>query len=137
MQHASAKSNAVQTVFATLITMLSMVTFADVALAQDAAGGVVGNMAGLGAGLPALISNTSADGSTSYSLSLQILALMTAMTVLPSLVLGMTSFTRIIIVLSILRQAMGHSTNPSQSSTDCDCLILNLFHHVTDIDNDL
>ena len=79
MQHASAKSNAVQTVFATLITMLSMVAFADVALAQDAAGGVVENMAGLGAGLPALISNTGADGSTSYSLSLQILALMTAM----------------------------------------------------------
>ena len=35
MQHASAKSNAVQTVFATLGTMLSMVLFADVALAQD------------------------------------------------------------------------------------------------------
>ena len=61
MQHASAKSNAVQTVFATLGTMLSMVVFADVALAQDATGGVVSNMAGLGAGLPALISNTGAD----------------------------------------------------------------------------
>ena len=85
MQHASAKSNAVQTVFATLVTMFSMVVFADVALAQDVANGVVGNMAGLGAGLPALISNTGTDGSTSYSLSLQILALMTAMTVLPSL----------------------------------------------------
>ena len=44
MQHASAKSNAVQTVFATLGTMLSMFLFAGVALAQDAAGGVVGNM---------------------------------------------------------------------------------------------
>ena len=53
-----------------------------------------------------------ADGSTSYSLSLQILALMTALTILPSLVLGMTSFTRIIIVLSILRQAMGTQQTP-------------------------
>ena len=44
MQHASAKSNAVQTVFATLVTMFSMVVFADVALAQDVAGGVVSNI---------------------------------------------------------------------------------------------
>ena len=41
------------------------------------------------------------------SLSLQILILMSLLTVLPSLVLMMTSFTRIIIVLSILRQALG------------------------------
>ncbi|MEC7512438.1 MAG: flagellar biosynthetic protein FliP, partial [Pseudomonadota bacterium] len=56
-------------------------------------------------GLPALNMVTQPDGSTTYSLSLQILALMTAVSLLPSLVLGMTSFTRIIIVLSILRQA--------------------------------
>lgn len=52
------------------------------------------------------------DGATTYSLSLQILALMTALTVLPSIVLGMTSFTRIIIVLSILRQALGTQQTP-------------------------
>ena len=51
-------------------------------------------------------------GATTYSLSLQILALMTALTVLPSIVLGMTSFTRIIIVLSILRQALGTQQTP-------------------------
>jgi flagellar biosynthetic protein FliP len=127
MQHASAKSNAVQTVFATLGAMFSMVVFADVALAQDATGGVVSNMAGLGAGLPALISNTGADGSTSYSLSLQILALMTAMTVLPSLVLGMTSFTRIIIVLSILRQAMGTQQTPPNQVLIAIALFLTFF----------
>ena len=54
------------------------------------------------AGIPAFSINEGEGGST-YSLSLQILALMTALTLLPSLVLGMTSFTRIIIVLSILR----------------------------------
>ena len=56
------------------------------------------NLAGLTGGLPALTSTEFGDGSTSYSLSLQVLALMTALTLLPSLVLGMTSFTRIIIV---------------------------------------
>ena len=37
---------------------------------------------------------------------------MTALTVLPSLVLGMTAFTRIIIVMSILRQALGTQQTP-------------------------
>ena len=49
-------------------------------------------------GIPAF-NVSQGDGGSTYSLSLQILALMTALTVLPSLVLGMTSFTRIIIVL--------------------------------------
>ena len=57
-------------------------------------------------GLPAVTSVEELNGETTYSLSLQILLLMTALTVLPSLVLGMTAFTRIIIVLSILRQAL-------------------------------
>ena len=49
------------------------------------------------------------------SLSLQILLLMGLLTVLPSLILMMTSFTRIIIVLSILRQALGlQQTPPNQ-----------------------
>lgn len=63
-------------------------------------------------GLPALEASPSADGGTQYSLSLQVLALMTAITVVPSLILGMTSFTRIIIVLSILRQALGTQQTP-------------------------
>ncbi len=62
-------------------------------------------------GLPALSLTEGADGST-YSLSYQILILMTALTVLPSLVLGMTAFTRVIIVLSILRQALGTQQTP-------------------------
>ena len=53
--------------------------------AQDALTGLTG-------GLPALTSQEFGDGTTSYSLSLQILALMTALTLLPSLILGMTSF---------------------------------------------
>src|SRR6056300_676135 len=66
-------------------------------------------------GMPALTSSQLETGETTYSLSLQILMLMTALTVIPSLVLGMTAFTRIIIVLSILRQALGtQQTRPNQ-----------------------
>lgn len=63
-------------------------------------------------GLPGLTVTTGADGAQTYSLSLQILALMSLLTVLPSLLLGVTAFTRIIIVLSILRQAMGTQQTP-------------------------
>ena len=78
------------------------------------------------AGIPALSINEGSDGST-YSLSLQILALMTALTLLPSLVLGMTSFTRIIIVLSILRQAMGTQQTPPNQVLVAIALFLTFF----------
>jgi len=48
----------------------------------------------------------------SYSLSLQILILMTLLTLLPALLLSMSAFVRIIIVLSILRQALGTAQTP-------------------------
>ena len=54
-------------------------------------------------------------------------ALMTALTVLPSLVLGMTSFTRIIIVLSILRQAMGTQQTPPNQVLIAIALFLSFF----------
>jgi len=81
----------------------------------------------IGAGIPAFNINNAADGGTTYSLSLQILALMTALTVLPSLVLGMTSFTRVIIVLSILRQAMGTQQTPPNQVLVAIALFLTLF----------
>jgi len=56
---------------------------------------------------------TIANDGKSYSVTLQILAVMTLLTVLPSLLVMMTSFTRIIIVFSILRQAMGTPQTPS------------------------
>lgn len=77
-------------------------------------------------GLPALTLND-ADGATTYSLSLQILVLMTALTVLPSLVLGMTAFTRIIISLSILRQALGTQQTPPNQVLIALALFLTFF----------
>lgn len=61
------------------------------------------------------------------SLSLQILLIMSLLTVLPSLVLMMTSFTRIIIVLSILRQAMGLSQTPPNQVLVGLAMFLSLF----------
>ena len=78
-------------------------------------------------GLPALTTTTASNGETTYSLSLQILLLMTALTVLPSLVLGMTAFTRIIIVLSILRQALGTQQTPPNQVLIAIALFLSFF----------
>jgi flagellar biosynthesis protein FliP len=62
-------------------------------------------------GIPALTVQTGATGQ-SYSLTLQLLILMTAITLLPSILLMMTAFTRIVIVLAILRQALGAGQAP-------------------------
>lgn len=64
-------------------------------------------------GLPAVTVVPAAGGGETWSLSLQILALMTALTLLPSALLMMTAFTRIIIVLAMLRQALGTMQTPS------------------------
>lgn len=74
----------------------------------------VNTVLGLGTqGIPALTMTTNASGGEDYSISLQILALMTLMGFLPAMVILMTSFTRIVIVMSILRQAMGLQQTPS------------------------
>ena len=90
------------------------------ALAQD-------SIASAFNGLPAITVNDTGDGNATYSLSLQILLLMTALTVLPSLVLGMTSFTRVIIVLSILRQALGTQQTPPNQVLIAIALFLTFF----------
>lgn len=56
---------------------------------------------------------TNSDGTQDYSLSLQVVILMTLLSFLPSILVMMTSFTRIVIVLAILRQAIGLQTSPS------------------------
>ena len=62
--------------------------------------------------IPALSLVDSSDGGKTWSVSIQILLLMTALTLLPSLLLAATSFTRIVIVLAILRQALGMPQTP-------------------------
>jgi flagellar biosynthetic protein FliP len=78
-------------------------------------------------GIPALSVQTAAGGAQTYTLTLQILALMTAITLLPALVLMMTGFTRIVIVLGILRQALGAGQTPPNQVLIGLALFLTLF----------
>ena len=77
--------------------------------------------------LPGVIVETNAEGKQEYSLTLQILALMSLLTMLPALLLVMTSFTRIIIVLSILRMAIGTNQTPPNQVLLGLALFLTLF----------
>ena len=77
-------------------------------------------------GLPVVtVSGTGAQ--QQYSLTLQLLALMTVLTLLPSIVLMMTSFVRIIIVMSLLRQALGTGQTPPNQVLVGLALFLTLF----------
>lgn len=74
-----------------------------------------------------ILSMSDSDTGTEYSLTLQLLALMAVLTLLPSMVLMMTSFVRIIIVLSILRQALGTAQTPPNQVLVGIALFLTLF----------
>ncbi len=63
-------------------------------------------------GLLALTSTPAPGGGQTYSLSLQTLILISSLTFLPAILLLMTGFTRIIIVLSLLRSAIGTPSSP-------------------------
>ncbi len=78
-------------------------------------------------GLPALTSTPAAGGGTQYSLSLQTLLFMTVLVFLPAMLLMMTAFTRIVIVLSLLKQALGTTTVPPSQVIVGLSLFLTLF----------
>lgn len=82
-----------------ILTFLALIFFSPLSLAET--------------GLEAITVTSGPDGVQSYSLTLQVLILMTVLTLLPAIFLMMTSFTRIIIVLAILRQALGTAQTPS------------------------
>lgn len=65
--------------------------------------------------LPAITATPGVDGSQTYSLSVQTLLLLTMMSFLPAMLLMMTGFTRIIIVLGLLRNALGSGMSPPNS----------------------
>jgi len=85
-----------------------------VGAAENAALGLISSSAGM-------------DGSQNYSLSLQTLLILTSLSFLPTLILMMTSFTRIIIVLSLLRQALGAQSVPSNQVLLGVALFLSFF----------
>ena len=77
--------------------------------------------------LPGVSVSKGANGAQVYSLNLQILLLLTSLTFLPAVLLMMTSFTRIIIVLSLLRSALGTQGTPPNQVLVGLALFLSLF----------
>ncbi len=77
--------------------------------------------------LPAVTVTDNPDGSKTYSATLQILFLMTMLSLLPAGLIMMTSFTRIIIVLAVLRHAIGLAQSPSNQVLIGLALFLTLF----------
>jgi len=92
-------------------------------MAAEADGGLQ-SLSGLG--IPALVYQAGDDGGE-YSVTIQILAIMTVLSVLPALLIMMTSFTRIIVVMAILRQAIGLQQTPSNQVLLGLSLFLTLF----------
>ena len=76
---------------------------------------------------PLLTSTPGAGGSQNYSLPVQTLLLLTALTFLPAVLLLMTGFTRIVIVLSLLRHALGTQASPPNQVLVGLALFLTLF----------
>ena len=79
------------------------------------------------AGIEAITVTSNGKGGESYSVTIQILAIMTMLTLLPALLLTMTSFTRIMIVLGLLRQALGAGQAPSNQVLLGLALFLTIF----------
>jgi flagellar biosynthetic protein FliP len=78
-----------------------------------------------GASLPLVIGRGPAGNS--YSVPIQTLLFFTALSFLPALLLLMTGFTRIVIVLSLLRQALGTQSSPPNQVVVGLSLFLTLF----------
>lgn len=77
--------------------------------------------------IPLITMQSGADGSQTYSASIQILLLMTLLSLIPALLITMTSFTRVLVVLAILRQALGTVQTPSNQILIGLSLFISLF----------
>lgn len=78
-------------------------------------------------GVPAFTVTTDGAGNQDYTLTIQILMLMTGLTLLPAILMGMTSFLRIIVVLALLRQAIGTMSTPTNQVLIGLALFLTIF----------
>ncbi|HDY82689.1 MAG: flagellar biosynthetic protein FliP [Gammaproteobacteria bacterium] len=77
--------------------------------------------------IPLLTVEPITGGGSNYSVNVQVLLLMTVLSLLPAALLAMTSFTRVIVVLAILRQALGTAQTPSNQIILGLALFLSLF----------
>ncbi len=108
-----------------LLLAALLILAAPFAVGQDACGLIAQGDNPLS--IPAITLSTDAQGQQEYSVSLQILLIMTALSFIPAFVMLMTSFTRIIIVFSILRQALGLQQTPSNQILVGLTIFLTLF----------
>jgi flagellar biosynthetic protein FliP len=123
---AGALQNAPKVIFALALTLSFALILAAPAFAQAPTGPLPQGAADASGALTKALGEVSGDGRP-LSLSLQILILMSLLTVLPSLILMMTSFTRIIIVLALLRQAIGLQQSPPNQVLVGLALFLSMF----------
>ncbi len=108
-------------------TVIAALAAPQAALAQAAAAAQAAAPAAVPGALDRAFSTMSGAGGEPLSLSLQLLLIMGLLTILPALVLMMTSFTRIIVVLAILRQALGLQQTPPNQVLIGLALFLSLF----------
>jgi flagellar biosynthetic protein FliP len=106
----------------TLLALFVLLSAASV-FAADPPSGLASGLPGV----PAVTVTSNPDGSQEYSVTIQILGIMTVLTLLPAFLMMMTSFTRIIIVFSILRQALGLQQAPSNQILIGLALFLSIF----------
>jgi len=107
--------------------LLALATLApELALAASHHAATAASPAAAGPGLPALAVSGAGGGQT-YSLTIQLLVLMTTITLLPAALLMMTAFPRIVIVLAILRQAIGAGQAPPNQVLIGLALFLTMF----------
>lgn len=78
-------------------------------------------------GVPAFTVTTDSQGNQDYTLTMQILMLMTGLTLLPSALIAMTAFLRIIVVLALLRLALGTQQTPSSKVLIALAMFLTFF----------
>jgi len=97
-----------------IVLGIALLVFAECAMAQQA-------------GIPALSSAPGPGNSTTYSVSIQTLLVLSALSFLPAVLLLMTGFTRIVIVLSLLRLALGTQGSPPNQVIIGLALFLTMF----------
>lgn len=107
--------------------LFSSITYAQTDNSIGTIGNAVSQVASKSPGIPAMKVTTNPDGSQDYTITIQILGIMTVLTLLPSFLMMMTSFTRIIIVFAILRQALGLQSTPSSQILLGLALFLTIF----------
>jgi flagellar biosynthetic protein FliP len=114
-------------IWTVVIGFLALCVMSDAAMAQAASNAASVASTGPMQSIPLFTATPAAGGTTNYSVPVQTLLLFTALSFLPAALLLLTSFTRIIIVFSLLRQALGLQGVPPNQVLVGMSLILTFF----------